>query len=76
MFFQDLVNRVAKMGPVGVAVSTFVGGAVSHVLNSPDAAAAVAKMAATAAGGPVWKGAAAAGLLAVLMKATANAKPQ
>jgi hypothetical protein len=74
--FQDIVNRVSKMGAVGVAVSTFVGGAVGHVLNSPDAAAALAQMAATAAGGPVWKGAVAAGLLAMFTKAVANAKPQ
>jgi hypothetical protein len=49
---------------------------VGHVLNSPDAAAALAQMAATAAGGPVWKGAVAAGLLAMFTKAVANAKPQ
>lgn len=74
--FQNIVNRAAKLGAAGTLISTFLGGAVGHLLTSENVAAAIARMAETAANGPVLKGAIAAGVLAAFTKAVANAKPQ
>jgi hypothetical protein len=72
--FQQLINRIAKLSVPEWLGTTFLGGVVGHLANSDNLAAALARMAETAGSGPIWKGALAAGALAVAAKAFANAK--
>lgn len=73
----DWQDTVGKLGALGTIVSSFVGGAMTYIVNSPDGPAqALTTIVAAAANAPFsWKGALVMGVAATAAKVLKNAPP-